>query len=90
MLDDVCNLTAGAEKNLHKLRQTTDLAVLPVRYVRLFVSLRWIACVSSSLSLSSSCCFDCKYSALHKMDIDSVARTLRWMMENYAKLTKSS
>ncbi|GAB9466264.1 hypothetical protein Gpo141_00003642 [Globisporangium polare] len=29
-------------------------------------------------------------SALHKLDIDSVARTLRWMMENYAKLTKSS
>uniref|UniRef100_K3W6W2 OBG-type G domain-containing protein n=1 Tax=Globisporangium ultimum (strain ATCC 200006 / CBS 805.95 / DAOM BR144) TaxID=431595 RepID=K3W6W2_GLOUD len=48
----------GAEKNLHKLRQATDLAVLPV-------------------------------SALHKVDIDSIARTLRWMMENYGKLTKS-
>lgn len=47
----------GAEKNLHKLRKITDLAVLPV-------------------------------SALHKMDIDTVARTLRWMLENYAKLTK--
>lgn len=50
-------VVAGAEKNLHKLRKITDLAVLPV-------------------------------SALHKMDIDTVARTLRWMLENYAKLTK--
>ncbi|TMW60555.1 hypothetical protein Poli38472_000597 [Pythium oligandrum] len=27
-------------------------------------------------------------SAKHKVDIDSIARTLRWMLENYTKLTK--
>jgi GTPase len=47
----------GAEQNLLRLRQATDMAVLPI-------------------------------SAKHKVDIDSVARTLRWMMENYGKLTK--
>ncbi|CAI5747379.1 unnamed protein product [Peronospora destructor] len=29
-------------------------------------------------------------SALHKVDIDTIARTLRWMIESYSKLTKSS
>ncbi|KAL3673632.1 hypothetical protein V7S43_001331 [Phytophthora oleae] len=29
-------------------------------------------------------------SALHKVDIDTVARTLRWMIESYSKLTKAS
>ncbi|CAH0488886.1 unnamed protein product [Peronospora farinosa] len=29
-------------------------------------------------------------SALHKIDIDTIARTLRWMIESYSKLTKSS
>ena len=47
----------GAERNLHRLRAATDLAVLPV-------------------------------SALHKMDIHAVAKTLRWMIEHYAKLAK--
>ncbi|TDH64852.1 hypothetical protein CCR75_001695 [Bremia lactucae] len=55
----------GAEDNFHKLCQSTDLAVLPIR-------------------------FHCFLSALHKVDIDSVARTLRWMIESYSKLTKSS
>lgn len=49
----------GAEDNFHRLRKSTDLAVLPV-------------------------------SALHKVDIDTVARTLRWMIESYSKLTTSS
>ncbi|KAG7401598.1 Mitochondrial ribosome-associated GTPase 2 [Phytophthora boehmeriae] len=49
----------GAEENFNKLRQSTDLAVLPV-------------------------------SALHKVDIDTVARTLRWMIESYCKLTRAS
>lgn len=46
----------GADKNLPRLREATDMAVLPI-------------------------------SAKHKVDIDGVARTLRWMMENYRKLT---
>ncbi|RLN49489.1 hypothetical protein BBJ29_000077 [Phytophthora kernoviae] len=49
----------GAEDIFNKLRQSTDLAVLPV-------------------------------SALHKVDIDTVARTLRWMIENYNKITTTS
>ncbi|KAJ0410562.1 hypothetical protein ATCC90586_006586 [Pythium insidiosum] len=46
----------GAEKNLLRLRQATDLPVLPI-------------------------------SAKHKVDIEEVARSLRWMIENYSKLS---
>lgn len=49
-----------------------------------------IVCLQTSTLTLEPVGFAASNSALHKVDIDTVARTLRWMMENYAKLTKSS
>ncbi|KUF97152.1 hypothetical protein AM588_10011047 [Phytophthora nicotianae] len=46
--------------------------------------------IISAMMSSSSAVGYLNNTALHKVDIDTIARTLRWMIESYSKLTKAS